>query len=416
MSYVCAFRGRRDGYEVPLALAESGRLERFITDVFLAGPVAWLAPFMPRRLRAKLGERAKSGIPDERVTCLLGGTVMETLAMKAGASPAQTYMRFDAMYSRAAARAARRARADLFLYSPYAMPAFALDYAHKPLKVLFQFHPHAHLESAILEADRARWAAKGLQFGDRIVRDKAPGSRPDYDDGWKHADHVICASSFSRRSLTDVGAAGNRISVIPYGIAGPDEQMLQESPEPGFHVLFVGSGIQRKGLHHLLEAWRTSGLAASGATLTVVSRVIEPSLQAMAAGLPGVAIVRGASDRELSRLYAKATLFCMPSLVEGFGQVYLEALTHGLPVLGTENTCLPDLGGPQDAIYTVEPGNVEMLAQTLTQLAGTLPGSPERRASARRCASRFTWPVFRRRITSILESLEAARKPSIAHV
>ena len=33
--YVCAFRGRRDNYQVPLTLAEAGQLDRFITDAYV---------------------------------------------------------------------------------------------------------------------------------------------------------------------------------------------------------------------------------------------------------------------------------------------------------------------------------------------------------------------------------------------
>jgi hypothetical protein len=176
MSYVCAFRGRRDAYEVPLALAESGRLDRFITDVFMTPAIAACARLLPARARGKMAERAKPGIPPDRVRCLLGETLLENGRHESRASPADTYMRFDAMYSRAArARRATR-KVTSSLYSPYAMPAFARATDHRPLKVLFQFHPHARLESSILAEDRARWPS--LRFTDRIVRETAPASRP----------------------------------------------------------------------------------------------------------------------------------------------------------------------------------------------------------------------------------------------
>ena len=62
----------------------------------------------------------------------------------------------------------------------------------------------------------------------------------------------------------------------------------------------------------------------------------------------------------------------MPSLIEGFGQVYLEALSFGLPVLGTRNTCLPDLGDEGDGIFCVDPGNIEELTSTLERLSELL--------------------------------------------
>jgi glycosyltransferase involved in cell wall biosynthesis len=81
----------------------------------------------------------------------------------------------------------------------------------------------------------------------------------------------------------------------------------------------------------------------------------------------------------------------MPSLVEGFGQVYLEALSHGLPVLGTANTCLPDLGGPGDRRLLRQTGDVDALAGMLRDLSGTLQGDEGGGKRARLCAARFTW-------------------------
>jgi len=277
--------------------------------------------------------------------------------------------------------------------------------------VLFQYHPHPKLERAILVEDARRAAAQGLVFTDRIVSETAPAAQPDYDQGWMHADHIICASSFTKRSLCEVGAPGDRISVIPYGVDVPDGP-VGAAPRD-FHVLFVGSGIQRKGLHHLLDAWRAAGLTSPGARLTVVSRVIETALANRAGETPGVTLLRGASQPELDRLYAEATLFCMPSLVEGFGQVYLEALSHGLPVLGTPNTCLPDLGQAQDGIFTVEAGDVAALAKALTELATSLPGNQAIRQAARRSAGRFTWSEFRRKIVCVIDSLESTRNGKV---
>ena len=49
-TYVCAFRGRRDSYQAPLALQEGGLLDQFITDVYELPWVRALARFAPSRL------------------------------------------------------------------------------------------------------------------------------------------------------------------------------------------------------------------------------------------------------------------------------------------------------------------------------------------------------------------------------
>ncbi len=411
MSFVCAFRGRRDSYEVPLALAETGKLERFVTDYYQTRTLSFATRFLPARLREKLERRWKEGIPPGKVECLIGSTLIENALIAAGRAPAATFMEFDARYSRAAARIARRERADLFLYSPYALPAFREEFAHDPLKVLFQFHPHANLERSILDRDRERWRREGLSFSDQISSVEAPATEPEYDRGWSYADHIICASTFTKRSLCEAGADAARISVIPYGVDPPAPAERAPAADDGiFHVLFVGSGMQRKGLHHLLAAWQRCGFGETTARLTVVSRVIEPSLRALVAATPGVTLRSDVMQVQLEELYAGASLFCMPSLVEGFGQVYLEALSHGLPVLGTPNTCLPDLGGEDNGVFVCEPGDVEALAKMLKRLAHAIPGDRRLSEAARDCAQRFTWTAFRTKIALTLENVNLKRK------
>ena len=122
------------------------------------------------------------------------------------------------------------------------------------------------------------------------------------------------------------------------------------------------------------------------ASSRLVCRVMDRPLERMAAAVPGVELLRGVSAAELQRLYRESSLFVMPSLVEGFGQVYLEALASGCPVLGTPNTALPDLGGEADGIFLVEPGNIDELTSQFERLSRLLPGewrNPARRPCLR---------------------------------
>src|SRR6266699_4436024 len=122
--YVCAFRGRRDSYQVPLALAEAGLLDQFITDAYAVPWLKRLARLAPGSVRAKLDSRFEPGIPADRVRCLWAITVLEHAHHAAGCAPMLTYNKMDRHFSRAAARRAAQTKSDLFLYSPYAWEAF----------------------------------------------------------------------------------------------------------------------------------------------------------------------------------------------------------------------------------------------------------------------------------------------------
>jgi glycosyltransferase involved in cell wall biosynthesis len=102
-------------------------------------------------------------------------------------------------------------------------------------------------------------------------------------------------------------------------------------------------------------------------------------------------------------LFKNSSILVMPSLVEGFGQVYLEALALGCPVLGTANTCLPDLCGDEKAIWLVQPGQIDQLVSVLESVSRTLPGNRKVRSRARACAARWPWARFRDGIRSALK-------------
>jgi glycosyltransferase involved in cell wall biosynthesis len=55
-------------------------------------------------------------------------------------------------------------------------------------------------------------------------------------------------------------------------------------------------------------------------------------------------------DNELKELYAKAALYVFPSFYEGFGLPPLEAMAHGLAVISSNKTCLPEILG-EAALY-----------------------------------------------------------------
>ena len=369
-----------------------------------------VAKFAPEKLAEKILGRYERAIPDRLIRRLSTVAAAEAMARYVGVPGTRIHAKFDPLYGMATARHVRRTKSDIFAYSPYAWPAFRANYSHTPKKILFQFHPHFALEDAILAEDLRSSVRFGVDLSGNLegAENEAHGARMDGDSAWRLADHVVCASTFTKRSLIAAGADPRLITVIPYGVGDlPSNSVPAEPSKEGFHVLFVGSGVQRKGLHYLLLAWRRAKLPP-GARLTVVSRVMDPSILKLFRGSSGIALRSGVSNSELAQLYNSASLFAMPSLVEGFGQVYLEALSSGLPVLGTENTCLPDLGNEDDGVFVTTPGCCDELVSKLEFLSTYLQGNLVIKQRARDCAARFTWHDFRQAIKRAA-SLPASR-------
>ncbi|MGH7299868.1 MAG: glycosyltransferase family 4 protein, partial [Candidatus Rokuibacteriota bacterium] len=161
------------------------------------------------------------------------------------------------------------------------------------------------------------------------------------------ARHVVAISrqgkeEIERRYGTDPG----RVTLVYNGVdldrfhpdnRGRHRPRTRESlgiPEGAWTVLFVGSGFERKGLGPLLEAF--ARVAGAGGRLVVTGKGDVPGYQRRAArlGLAGRVIWTG-PRAEVERLYAAADAVALPALYEPFGNVHLEALASGLPVLSS---------------------------------------------------------------------------------
>ena len=99
-------------------------------------------------------------------------------------------------------------------------------------------------------------------------------------------------------------------------------------------VLFVGSGFERKGLGPLLTAF--ARLADDESHLVVTGKGNVPRYERLAARL-GVEeqVTWTGPAAEVEKLYAAADVVALPALYEPFGNVHLEALAAGLPVLSS---------------------------------------------------------------------------------
>jgi UDP-glucose:(heptosyl)LPS alpha-1,3-glucosyltransferase len=97
-------------------------------------------------------------------------------------------------------------------------------------------------------------------------------------------------------------------------------------------VLFVGSGFRRKGLDRLLTAWSSPKLANMFLLVVGDDARIGRYRAWAAQKAPGRIIFAGRRD-DVEKFYGTADVLALLSVQEAFGNVVLEALASGLPVL-----------------------------------------------------------------------------------
>jgi UDP-glucose:(heptosyl)LPS alpha-1,3-glucosyltransferase len=94
-------------------------------------------------------------------------------------------------------------------------------------------------------------------------------------------------------------------------------------------LLFVGSGFYRKGLEFLLRA---AELVLKPVTIYVVGSGSVKKYQKI---VKRQNVIFCGPQKEINKYYAAADIFVFPTLYEPFGNVHLEALASGLPVITT---------------------------------------------------------------------------------
>ena len=116
-----------------------------------------------------------------------------------------------------------------------------------------------------------------------------------------------------------------------------DDQLEKER----FHrpiMLLVGGNVQRKGLPVILKTIPELLKEIPGLTLQVIGKNQNIGRMKKLAGKLGVMdsveFIGWIPPEKIKTYYRKASVFVMPSLMEGFGLVFLEAMAQGLPVIG----------------------------------------------------------------------------------
>jgi glycosyltransferase involved in cell wall biosynthesis len=184
----------------------------------------------------------------------------------------------------------------------------------------------------------------------------------------ERSDLIITVSRFTAgqvEALLNIEPA--RIRVIPHGA----KRIPQNAPPPKREpmILFVGAIQRRKNVDRLVQAFEQA--ASAGWTLVLAGSTgfgAQEALQRIDASprKQDIRVLGYVSDAALEDLYGRASIFAFPSLDEGFGMPVLDAMAHGLPVLTSNVSALPEVAG--DAAWLVDPADTGSIVQGLNRL------------------------------------------------
>jgi glycosyltransferase involved in cell wall biosynthesis len=208
---------------------------------------------------------------------------------------------------------------------------------------------------------------------------------------------LLVLSERAAETFRESGVAKEKLFYLPRGV---DVHRFKPGVRPPiFRAIFSGALIERKGIHHLLEAWHRLNL--KDAELWLLGSIHEeakPHLKKF--WRDNIRTIGFARDVE--KYLSQATIHIFPSQLEGSAKVTYEAAACGLPQVVTRESGDVVRDGIEGII--VPPGDVDAIAAAIEHLYQHPEVVSEMSAAARkRVVENFTWDHFRERLLRAYE-------------
>jgi len=388
---VICFAGPRDRYQSALALQENHALEALVTEAYFSD--FWAKTGLCGKNFHRFAKvRHHPEIPATKAVRAYGAFVHSLQARFDRRKDSPHFAAADSLLSEKAGQVALARGAPLIAYSYYAAAAFRMMEGSGLPRVLFQVHPNGKYLRELFqqEIEKVPEAKASL-----VEETEMSPLFAHNDETFAQADTVLCASSFTRHSLT---AAGSRAPahVVGYGVDLElfSARMVTPSAKP-LTVGFVGALSQRKGARYLLGA--LAALPKGSAKLIIYTRASVD--RGLIRGYEGVDVeIRGGlSDAQLAADLKQCDLVALPSIAEGFGLVILEAMACGVPVLCTTSTGGADFIVHRQNGLLITPGSSAAIEQELDWALTHRDELFQIGQAARVEAEKHTWAEYRRK-------------------
>lgn len=395
--------GKQHAYRHAYSLQSLGCLDRFVTSTYYF-PERW-----PDQLVSGIG-RVDRFLQKRRLSTLEPGHVVRNLKFELP----EIYYRNIRRNYRAAELAmfSRDARFDHWVAQRYA--------ALSPVFWGFQGSCLESLQTAARAGKTAvcEFATAHVTAASRILQEEAERhpewagtiSNYHFPDWYRErleaephaADFCIAASSFTQRSLEEVGIPSDRIRLLPLGCDVSQFTFAERNTDGPLKVLFVGGIGQRKGIKYLLEA--VAGLNSSQLQLSLLGPM--PADQTPLENWSKWYEYAGRTDQAgVVRAMQQADLLVLPSVFEGFGLVIVEAMATGLPVIASTHSCGPEVIREGTDGFVLAPDDVTGLADRLEWCAGHRKELLQMGREAHARAQEFSWEAHANRLGQLLMNL-----------
>lgn len=211
----------------------------------------------------------------------------------------------------------------------------------------------------------------------------------------------VRSSNIAHSVTEQYGVEAEKVACVYAGSNAVTEKPFNDTKYISKQILFIGIDWERKGGPELVAAFRKVLAVHPEAGLTIIG--CSPQID-----LPNCRVLGRIPLHEVAAYYEQAAVFCLPTRIEPFGIVFVEAMSHRLPLVAARTGAVPDFILDQKTGYLVELDDVDQLASALIDLVGNPQRCREFGAAAYQLAQeRYSWEKVARAMRSHIETVLA---------
>lgn len=395
--YIVVHAGKRDDYQMALALHEANMLFALVTEAYFPLDKSWFSKLVSALgLHSNLSKRYKEGLPSNKVIISYSALFYHIIFSLT------KNIKYDAKKGKVlgekAKKISQKYKTPIIAVNTCAADAFYENDVQP--KVLFQFHPQADFVKGLFLEEIESNPKSEKTLKQEYEFSLSEGQLQKLSNEIQLASHYLCASSLTKKSLIYKGVDATKINVIPYGVDTSKFTFKERIQSEIFKVIFIGSLNQRKGITYLLDALKE----LENVELTIVTRGIYDKALIENYRFP-IHVVNDVPHEKLQEELHKAHCFVLPSILEGFGQVILEAMATGIPIIATENTAAKDIIDPGVDGFVTEIRDVNTIKKHIQELQSDFSLVQSMGEKAFKKAQEYSWQKFRNDLVTCLKSL-----------